>query len=310
MTAPANLLKFLSALLLSLLLGLLLAACGRSNSVRVDAIHVSGDRFSGDAYVIRFPDGQTHLIDTGFGQFTRSDLIPFLQAEKIERIDRVLVTHAHRNHYEGLPGIADVVEIGEVFFNLPNRAACSRETWSTGCNYAHVLKTRKMLADRDVPVKPVTANQVLYQDTERGILFETLYLLGGQTMAVTGMSTNDESVVARLSVGGRSMLFTGDIGPKAGDYLLQQGADLHTDILTLPHHGVNATVPDEFIRKSQASYAIASNSAGHWLGERGERLRKLTEALGMSTYNTGLHGNIHIQLAPETITIASDRSAE
>ncbi len=287
-----------------------MSACGNPDTVRVDAIHVSGESSSGDAYVIRFPDGQTHLIDTGFGRFTRSNLIPFLQAEGIERIDSALATHAHRNHYEGLPGIADVVEIGEVYFNLPNREACLRENWPNGCSYSHVLKTRKMLVDRGVPVKSIDANQVLYQDDEHGILFETLYFLGGDQMAVEGMSTNDESVVARLSVGEHSMLFTGDIGPRAGTYLLQQDADLRTDILTLPHHGVTATVPENFVRKSQPQYAVVSNSAVNWLGKRGDHLRELTEKLGIDTYTTGLHGNIHIELSPESISIQGQKSAD
>lgn len=295
--------------LLILSLGAILIACGQSNSIRVDAIHVSGEQFSGDAYVIRFPDDQTYLVDTGFGQFTRSDLIPFLQAEGIERIDRALITHAHRNHYEGLPGIADVIEIGEVYFNLPNREACDRETWSTGCSYAHVQKTMQMLRDRGVPLKSIGANQRLYEDSDRGILFETLYFLGGENMAVEGMSTNDESIVARLSIGRQSMLFTGDIGPKAGKYLVEQKADVKTDILTLPHHGVTATVPESFVRTTAAQYAIASNSAGNWLGERGDFLRNLMNKLDVPTYNTGTHGNIHIEMTPDGIRINTDKTA-
>ncbi|MEE9447842.1 MAG: MBL fold metallo-hydrolase [Arenicellales bacterium] len=291
--------KILNALILTLLL----SACQQQSIVMVDAIHVSGKHFSGDALVIRFPDGTTHLIDTGLGRFTRSDLIPFLKSEKIKRIDSILVTHAHTNHYEGLLEIAKVVEVGEIYFNLPNKTACDRQTWAGACDYPHVLKAHKAIQDLNIPLKSIDGNHVLY--TQDDIEFKTIFYLGAEAKTPKGWSINDESVVAKLIVGKHSMLFTGDLNIKAGNYMLEKKIDLNADIVLLPHHGVTGTVPNAFIENTHAKYAIVSNTENHWLGKRGDQLRNLMSKLSIPTYITGIDGNIHIELSAESINITT-----
>jgi competence protein ComEC len=57
---------------------------------------------------------------------------------------------------------------------------------------------------------------------------------------ISGMddpTSNDTSLVLRLTCAGRRILLTGDIGQQAMTDLLASGIDLKADVLLLPHHG-------------------------------------------------------------------------
>ena len=59
----------------------------------------------GDAHLIQVKGGKTVLIDAGYPQIAQQQLIPFLQANQIDHLDLVFVTHAHRDHYGGIDPI-------------------------------------------------------------------------------------------------------------------------------------------------------------------------------------------------------------
>ena len=68
----------------------------------------------GDSIFIRTPNGRTILIDAGQGasQYVFYDagkhtILSFLQKQGISRIDTLVMTHPHADHYGGMPAIVE-----------------------------------------------------------------------------------------------------------------------------------------------------------------------------------------------------------
>lgn len=285
-----------------------------SDRLNWSMIHVSGDSddgYSGDAHLLQLPDGHIVLIDTGFARFTARDLVPFLRQRGVDHIDDLIITHAHRNHYGGIKELFQRLRsVGKVYFNLPPRAPCDRETWSTGCNYQHVLDTRALIERSPARLLSLHTGDVIYQSADAATRLSVVYVHDGQSPPIGDTDINDTSAVLRLVHGDNTVLFTGDLNRKVGAYLVKQGLVPRAVIMTAPHHGVESAAPNSFLEKVGAKVFMVSDSAGNWLGERAERMRRFVRDNNLNTYVTGLHGNVIVSMDKKGYSISSQRSVE
>src|SRR3954466_7510555 len=90
-------------------------------------------RQQADAHLLRV-NGEATLIDVGFDG---ERIVAYLKDHQISSLRRVIVTHAHRDHYGGLIPILEAgIAVKEVVFNPPDTSICDREKpW--GCDSAH-----------------------------------------------------------------------------------------------------------------------------------------------------------------------------
>ena len=77
---------------------------------------------------------------------------------------------------------------------------------------------------------------------------------GAQTL-----SPNDTSQVLKLTCGGRSILFTGDVQQPALESLLRNPAALAADVLIAPHHGSAEPVTAAFLTAAASPTILASS---------------------------------------------------
>jgi len=101
----------------------------------------------------------------------------------------------------------------------------------------------------------------------------------------TFSSANNASLVSKIELFGRSILFPGDIERARERRLLSQ--DLRADILILPHHGARTSSSYPFLRKVSPELAISSaRSVKHPAQETLKRLQRLNIP-HFSTKNAG-----------------------
>ena len=79
----------------------------------------------GDALLVSFPQGQHWLVDGGGTsggnrEVGRKKLLPALRRLGVVHLDKVFMTHAHADHFEGLFAIFDSLKVDELW--LPERA--------------------------------------------------------------------------------------------------------------------------------------------------------------------------------------------
>ena len=114
------------------------------------------------------------------------------------------------------------------------------------------------------------------------------------------VDANDTSSVIRLSYAGHSILLTGDIEQYAQQALLKT-ADLHADVLVLPHHGGVRTTTAEFIREVGARVLI--RSSGERMADTGSGLMNIVGDRRL--FNTADLGAIEVAINTRGVQLSS-----
>jgi len=201
-----------------------------SEVVRVHAPNVSGNDQQKDLYLVEFraPSEQRvrrFLIDAGDEAGMRDQGLPYLQRHGITHLDRVYITHPHKDHYAGLnPLFNSAVTVGQLVMNLPIAKTCDAERpW--GCDWDHVHQTIELARTRGVehvelflddPKQPLSL--WLQKDAELSLWFAPRPV----HPVLAEVDINDMSMFMRLNVGDMVYAFTGDMNAAAGDYLVNQ----------------------------------------------------------------------------------------
>jgi competence protein ComEC len=257
-------------------------------------VNVNYSPQQGDAHLIQTRTGKNILIDTGHLDPARKALVPYLQSKGIKKIDTVFVTHAHKDHYQGLQAILESgIAIGTVYFNMPDRSVCDAEKpW--GCDFEEIVSYHAMLKSNQVNVLEAKAGMVF--DMGWGSSLKILYAFDGVNTPVGRTDINDTSHIMLLKHGSSAALFTGDLNSKLGEYLAKEGKDLKVDILKLPHHGTEGAAPDAFFAAAAPKDVLVPSPALLWCSARSARMKNWVESRKIPTYVNGFSGNITVKM--------------
>ncbi|MDE2847339.1 MAG: DNA internalization-related competence protein ComEC/Rec2, partial [Gemmatimonadota bacterium] len=169
-------------------------------SLRITVLDVG----QGDAIFIACPNGRTLLVDGGartpFYDAGARVIVPFMRAKGYRRVDTIIVTHPDLDHYGGLRAVVESVDVGEVLASGIGSESGSYQAW------------RDAIERHDIPYRAVVKGDTLAAlGGVRGLFLhpDPLFLSG-----TAKPSSNEVSVVLRLSLGEFSMLLTGDIEAK------------------------------------------------------------------------------------------------
>lgn len=192
------------------------------------------------------------LIDGG--GFSRSSfdvgksvIAPFLYAQRINKIDTVVLTHPHPDHLSGLIYILNNFNVRTVWQSeLPVDPGIFPQ-WERTIT-AHQIKTL-ILSDQ-------FPEQMIH-----GVRFNVLwppidYLR--QKHEFSYDDVNDSSLVLKITFGKISFLFPGDISTDIEQRLIQSGVDLKSDVFMLPHHGSIHSSSTDFIEAVSCRFAVVS----------------------------------------------------
>ena len=173
-------------------------------SLPEDALHVHViDVGKADAILLESPDANV-LVDCGTAE-AAEDVLRYLAARGIDRLDAVWISHPDDDHCGGLPAVLQTVPADAVV-----------ESPVGGSN------TGMTAQPQAVPLRRAA-------DGER-------YAYGAMTFEVLGplqdyAESNYDSTVFRLQYDGFSMLFCGDMEARAERDLLAGGAALRAGVL-------------------------------------------------------------------------------
>lgn len=178
-------------------------------------------------------DGLYYLIDTG-ETTSVPKITAALEYMSVDRIEAVFLTHSNSDHISGLPMLSELWEIGDCY-----TAAIATE----------MAKMQSAITQASLEQTLLDPGQVI--EISEGLYFEVL-----GPIRYNPLDDNDNSLVLRMTVNGKTILFTGDMQYDEEKTLMKAGFDLRCDILKVGNHGNKDATSASFMEETSPDYAI------------------------------------------------------
>lgn len=225
-----------------------------------------------DATLFEYADGDesyTLLFDTG--DWTRNDVVSYLDSEGISSIDLVVISHPHSDHIGQLAEIMRRYDVGEVWMS-------GNEATSNTFQEA---------------IQAVLDSDADYEEPRMG----DEYSIGPMDITVLypdhiSRDLNEESVSLLMSYGDIDLMFTGDAEKGAESAMVRSDMTLDADILQLGHHGSRTSSTLEFIQAVNPEVAIYSAGVDNQYDHPSAEVVERIQDAGIDLYGTDVHGTV------------------
>lgn len=213
----------------------------------------------GMAYVIRVRDGRFILIDSCAGEYEEADhlwdiLVSQCETGQTPVIAAWFITHPHRDHFGGfvefMKKYRDRVRLDSIVYSWASEDICPLPVGSD--SPAEFDRMVEALRETVRVIEPYTGQKFVYGDTVFDVLFTWQDLVPEKIPNV-----NDTSLVMRMEMNGRRVLWLADLGWQAVKYLCEnyEKEEFQCEIMQVAHHGYNGA-SDEFCRMADPSVLL------------------------------------------------------
>lgn len=256
------------------------------------AINVNDRDQQADAHLLKINNKVNILIDTGSPE-SANVLLQFLKEQGIKRLNAVIISHSHRDHYSGLMALLrGGITVDSVYFNPAPPYLVYRES-PFNCAQDEIERILYALHDQHIPLTAMTSDtQWVFAN---GISLKVLYVYDGLRTPIGHTDINDTSAIIMLTHKKIRILFSGDLNKPLANYITQRQAatSIKADILKVPFHGIENMPDNAFFEAVQPKAMVVPAPKSLWLSERCQRLRNL--AANYPTRVNGLDGHIVIK---------------
>jgi competence protein ComEC len=254
------------------------------NDLRISAIDVG----HGNAFLLELPKGYTMLIDGG--GFTDNSIFdvgarivaPFLWRKKIKTIDTIILSHPNSDHVNGLIYIADNFRVKRVWTNNQGSETVGYKEFLRAINKNKI---------------PMSAYEQIYgRHCLNGVNLDILYppvdFIDRQKND-GWRDVNNNSLVVKVTLGLKSVLFPGDIKARAEQALVATaGGKIASTVLMAPHHGSKTSSSPLFIEQVNPEAVVISSGRKGWFGLPHPSVVKRYRKKGCQIFVTSRHGAI------------------
>lgn len=205
----------------------------------------------GDSCYIRFPNGETMLIDAGIPD-TGKVIAKYLEYFGVEKIDHLVVTHNHIDHIGGIPEIINSFEVVNLYSTVYGKWASQNEEAASKITGKRYYLTRGDSLDFggvhvDI-LNPSFSTEVYRRLNDEDMPKREKTIL-----------TNLNSLVMKFTYGDSTALFAADIYADTEQELEKEyGTTLKADLLKIPHHGQGTSSTREFVNAVSPEVAVAT----------------------------------------------------
>jgi beta-lactamase superfamily II metal-dependent hydrolase len=160
----------------------------------------------------------TIMVDTGTAA-SAYDVVDRLQELDIKTIDTLIITHFDQDHVGGAAEVLDAVKVDEVLTTYQSKESEEVDAYEEALERCG-LTARVVSADETLRLGGMTID-----------------ILAPHKTAYDEDTSNNSSLVCRVTYGNTRFLLAGDIQTERIAELIDNKYDLTCDLLKVPHHG-------------------------------------------------------------------------
>jgi len=234
----------------------------------------------GDALFIESPTGTQILVDGGpprkiLNQLSRV-VSPFDRS-----IDAIIITNPDADHIAGFLDVLKIYKVDSVF---------ESGTLTDSKTYQNL---KDEINKNNIP--SILARRGMKLNLGGGVFIDILF----PDRDVSSWSTNDGSIVARLTYGDTKIMLTGDASVKTEKIILEENSQeqLKSNILKVGHHGSRTSTSFEFLKVINPSYAFISDGKDNKYGHPHKEILDELNQFGAKVLRTDLLGTIIMKCA-------------
>lgn len=241
----------------------------------------------GTSVLLEYPNGEVWLYDAG--SLTRSDYAGRLIADVLwqrghSRLSGVYVSHADLDHFNAIKYLAERFKIPIVRTTprMQRQLRQAANTVAVGVLWAELQR-------HQIDVQAITAGD------QWSIGLTGIVSVLSPQRGEHHISDNEASLVLKFQIGNQRVLLPGDIEEQGIQRLMdrEQGG---FEILMLPHHGSQHSLPLPMANWSNPQVAVASTGHSNLPGQ----VRKIYDAVvarrGGTVYLTSQHGMVSCKI--------------
>ena len=243
-----------------------------------------------DATLLIEPGGETMLIDSGDWRNDGADVLAYLDAHGIDRIDHLVATHAHADHIGGHEAVIDHFE---------EQGDGIGVAYDSGV--VHTTGTYNRYLDA------IERHEVPLLQVEEGDSFAfgdanvTIY---NPPAGDSGSDLHYNSVVLKVEFGSFAYLTTGDAEDDVESRIVEAfGGELNATVYQAGHHGSSTSSTATLLDVVTPEVAVISSAYDSQYGHPHDEVLERFAGRGIETYWTGVHGHVVVTTNGESVVV-------
>lgn len=248
-----------------------------------------------DSTLVRLPNNETILIDTGDWRQQGTGVLEYLDSKEVGRIDHLVSTHPHADHIGGNAEIINQYErqkggIGNIY---DSGARHDSQTYEDYLN-AVDNNNKEILVVRRGDKIPLDSNNV------------TVTVLNPSAESPKD-DLHRSSIALRIEYGDFSYLTTGDAEMEAEERIVSSyGSDLDSDVYQVGHHGSSSSSSEKLLNEVDPNTAIISSDYDSQYGHPHSEVLNRLDTYEIETYWTGVHDTVVVRSDGRNFTVDTE----
>ena len=253
------------------------------------AVDFLTERF-GNAIIVKTPEGKVTVIDPG-PRKTEDALVRYLKSINVKTFS-IIISNPANEHSGCIRELVDRFPISQIMFGENAEESTS---WKN---------IQGRIREKNIPQVVLSAGDTvkLSQSTKLEVLSPPKGLLKS-----IDYSSDNNSLIIRMSFRGKRFLLTSDIRTEAEANLIQSRIDSSSDVLVVPHHAQRGSTSLEMLSVVRPEYCVISSSG--FARPNTSVLRRLDpKNTGAPLYRTDKDGIIEIVTNGRTTVVNTNQS--